>query len=113
MAYLRERMSALAAKHGERLLQTPNNPISLGARAAVAAVAAACTASILMAAERVCVYVCVSRHPCGETTAMTLQAGGERGASYLGSMLFSRNVSGPRVVAPGTKATVEGVSFAG
>ncbi len=57
--------------------------------------------------------MCVPRNPCGEMTAMTLHASGERGASYLGSMLFSRNVSGPRVVAPGTKATVEGVSFAG
>lgn len=28
--YLREKLAGVAAKHGERVLNTPNNPISVG-----------------------------------------------------------------------------------
>ena len=58
MAMLVEQFGKLAVQVGERLLQTPNNPIS---------------------------------------AAMTLKGFTVgKGAAYLGSMLFSRNVSGPR-----------------
>ena len=56
--HLRDELGKVAKEFGERLLATPNNPISLG-------------------------------------MTLTNFAGG-KGTSYLGSMLFSRNVSGPR-----------------
>ncbi|XP_077136063.1 O-phosphoseryl-tRNA(Sec) selenium transferase [Ranitomeya variabilis] len=75
--YLAKELKALAAKHNERLLDTPHNPISL---------------------------------------AMSLKNLGEEGGSaitQLGSMLFTRQVSGARVVPLGTSQTISGYTFQG
>eukprot|EP01136_Pigoraptor_vietnamica_P011233 Opistho-1_new@3591 len=73
-SYFVERMGAVAAKHGERMLSTTHNPISF---------------------------------------AMTLGSLGSD-ATMFGSMLFSRCVSGTRVVDPRKPPMViEGHSFAG
>ena len=45
--------------------------------------------------------------------ALTASAPPMRGPSYLGSLLFSRGVSGTRVVAPGSRATIDGHVFDG
>ncbi|XP_071982092.1 O-phosphoseryl-tRNA(Sec) selenium transferase isoform X1 [Engystomops pustulosus] len=76
-AYLANELKTLAAKHNERLLDTPHNPISL---------------------------------------AMSLKNMNDKGASaitQLGSMLFTRQVSGARVVPLGTSQTVSGHVFKG
>jgi len=75
--YFREQLEAVARESGERMLETPNNPISL---------------------------------------AMTLDSFGSGNMSdfsMLGSMLFSRCVSGPRSVPQGTKKSINGVNFVG
>ncbi|BFZ10051.1 hypothetical protein BsWGS_13090 [Bradybaena similaris] len=74
-SYMATALSQCAAKYGERLLVTKNNPISLGI-----------TLSLL-------------DDPKGEK------------ATEIGSMLFTRFVSGTRVVAPGEDAQVSGFSF--
>ncbi|KAG8591603.1 hypothetical protein GDO81_000233 [Engystomops pustulosus] len=76
-AYLANELKTLAAKHNERLLDTPQNPISL---------------------------------------AMSLKNMNDKGTSaitQLGSMLFTRQVSGARVVPLGTSQTVSGHVFKG
>ena len=65
-AYLKERLSAVAEKHGERVLEIPNNKISM-----------ACSLTNL-----------------NETV---FKPNGIK-ATYFGSYLFSRRVSGVRVV---------------
>ena len=78
MEYLREKLVAVAAANGERMLATKHNTISMA------------------------------------ITLNTFCAGGDRGAtSMLGSMLFSRFVSGTRVVTTGGSKKVAGLQFAG
>uniref|UniRef100_A0A8C2Q725 O-phosphoseryl-tRNA(Sec) selenium transferase n=1 Tax=Cyprinus carpio TaxID=7962 RepID=A0A8C2Q725_CYPCA len=75
--HLAQELSALAERHGERLLHTPHNPISLAMSLA-----------------------CLQTH---STAAVT----------QLGSMLFTRQVSGARVVLLGVEQTVSGHTFRG
>ncbi|GAB5366575.1 hypothetical protein AAMO2058_001154900 [Amorphochlora amoebiformis] len=77
MKYFQTKLGEMAKKHGERILNTKPNPISLA------------------------------------ITVDTLILDQKRGASYVGSMLFRRCVSGPRVVACGTKKSVCGIEFLG
>jgi|AntAceMinimDraft_1070359.scaffolds.fasta_scaffold28267_2 O-phospho-L-seryl-tRNASec:L-selenocysteinyl-tRNA synthase len=77
---MRERLHATAGANGERLLETPGNPISIGMSLA----------------------------------GLAAEGGGVGGGiSFLGSMLFSRCVSGTRVVAPGNRQEVGGIVFDG
>ncbi|CAL1529704.1 unnamed protein product [Lymnaea stagnalis] len=73
--YLSTSLSGCATKFGERLLQTKNNPISLG------------------------ITLTLENDPKGEK------------ATEIGSMLFTRFVSGTRVVAPGKDSEVSGHVF--
>uniref|UniRef100_A0A673KYQ0 O-phosphoseryl-tRNA(Sec) selenium transferase n=1 Tax=Sinocyclocheilus rhinocerous TaxID=307959 RepID=A0A673KYQ0_9TELE len=73
----RKELSALAERHGERLLHTPHNPISLA--------------------------MSLNRLQTHSTAAVT----------QLGSMLFTRQVSGARVVPLGVEQTVSGHAFRG
>ncbi|XP_043099672.1 LOW QUALITY PROTEIN: O-phosphoseryl-tRNA(Sec) selenium transferase [Puntigrus tetrazona] len=75
--HLAQELSALAERHGERLLHTPHNPISLA-----------------MSLKR-------------------LQTHGAAAVTQLGSMLFTRQVSGARVVPLGVEQTVSGHTFRG
>mmetsp|Transcript_6066 Transcript_6066/g.17357 ORF Transcript_6066/g.17357 Transcript_6066/m.17357 type:complete len:487 (-) Transcript_6066:1411-2871(-) len=79
--YLRAALQRFADDHGEVVLDTPDNPISIGV-----------TLQNLIV-------------PC-ETSSASVQ-----GPSFLGAMLFNRSVSGARVVAPGKKAIVAGIEF--
>lgn len=76
MKYFTEKMRAVAVTYGERLLLTPDNPISLG------------------------------------MTLSTFRMG-KRNCSYFGSMLFSRQISGPRTVPQGASKEICGVAFQG
>jgi O-phospho-L-seryl-tRNASec:L-selenocysteinyl-tRNA synthase len=76
---LRAALERVAAAHGERLLSSPRNPISVAMTLG----------------------------------AVTAGAPPGRGASYLGSMLFSRGVSGTRVVPLGDVRTIGPFRFVG
>lgn len=76
--YMQTKLGECVGEFGERLLETPGNPISMG--------------------------VSLERHA-------GLVKDGD--VSFFGSMLFSRCVSGTRVVAPGKRADVGGVVFDG
>lgn len=74
---LAQELKGLASAHGERLLHTPHNPISL---------------------------------------AMSLdgvQAESDKAVTQLGSMLFTRQVSGARVIPLGKEQTISGHTFHG
>nr|CAB3265975.1 O-phosphoseryl-tRNA(Sec) selenium transferase [Phallusia mammillata] len=74
--YLRDEMCKLAEKHGEQLLATPHNPISMA-------------------------------------MSLSTLAGMEKHVTEFGSMLFTRNVSGARVVPLDSKKTIGSYSFTG
>ena len=94
--YMRERLRTTAEAHGERLLETPGNPISMGVT--------------LSALERYAARV-------GEVVVASDNEGKKRttktSVSFFGSMLFSRAVSGTRVVVPGKTQEVGGITFHG
>ena len=88
---LRVRLAALAATYGERVIDCRANQISF-----------AMTLGKLAGG--------------GETAAAAAAATADappRAATYLGSMLFARGVSGARVVHPAATATIDGHVFAG
>lgn len=82
---LAQELKALSSSHGERLLHTPHNPISLGELAAAAAERRAggggADLSLLLPAAM---------------SLDGLQARGITALTQLGSMLFTRQVSGAR-----------------
>lgn len=117
--YMHERLRDTAEAHGERLLETPGNPISMGVT--------------LSALERD-----LARIEIGETlsekdededdasandpttrtktlfgTTTTTRPKKKTSVSFFGSMLFSRAVSGTRVVVPGKTQEVGGITFRG
>lgn len=90
MEYLTDKVGAVAVKHGERLLVTPRNRISMGLT--------------LGSFER-------------KEASTAWDAGGVAAAraelSALGAMLFARSVSGTRVVTCVKEETLGGIKFAG
>ena len=82
--YLRERLIPVAEKHGERVLDTPHNGISMGV-----------TLSGLAA------KIEAAGSPAGLDT------------KFFGSMLFSRSVSGTRVVTGRDCKAITGIDFTG
>uniref|UniRef100_A0A3P9MBA8 O-phosphoseryl-tRNA(Sec) selenium transferase n=1 Tax=Oryzias latipes TaxID=8090 RepID=A0A3P9MBA8_ORYLA len=74
---LAEELKSLASAHGERLLHTPHNPISLA------------------------------------MSLDGLQATSDKAVTQLGSMLFTRQVSGARVIPLGKEQTINGYTFRG
>uniref|UniRef100_A0A3P9HTK8 O-phosphoseryl-tRNA(Sec) selenium transferase n=1 Tax=Oryzias latipes TaxID=8090 RepID=A0A3P9HTK8_ORYLA len=74
---LAEELKRLASAHGERLLHTPHNPISLA------------------------------------MSLDGLQATSDKAVTQLGSMLFTRQVSGARVIPLGKEQTINGYTFRG
>ncbi|XP_031441042.1 O-phosphoseryl-tRNA(Sec) selenium transferase [Clupea harengus] len=76
-SHLTQELSTLAQQHGERLLHTPHNPISLA------------------------------------VSLDGLQAHSDQAVTQLGSMLFTRQVSGARVVPLGAVQEVNGHTFRG
>ena len=85
-AYAKEKLEHVAAELSEKVLITPDNPISL-----------ALTLTMLQPARE---------------NSLVLQDSAKR-ASFLGSMLFKRSVSGTRVVTRGVRIQVAGVDFEG
>ncbi|XP_034020534.1 O-phosphoseryl-tRNA(Sec) selenium transferase [Thalassophryne amazonica] len=76
-SFLALELKNLASTHGERLLHTPHNPISLA------------------------------------MSLDGLQANSEKAVTELGSMLFTRQVSGARVIPLGKEQTISGHTFRG
>ncbi|XP_049591774.1 O-phosphoseryl-tRNA(Sec) selenium transferase [Syngnathus scovelli] len=76
-AFLAEELKKLASAHGERLLHTPHNPISLA------------------------------------MSLDGLRAGCDQAPTQLGAMLFTRQVSGARVVPLGKEQNIGGHTFRG
>uniref|UniRef100_A0A8C2XSJ1 O-phosphoseryl-tRNA(Sec) selenium transferase n=1 Tax=Cyclopterus lumpus TaxID=8103 RepID=A0A8C2XSJ1_CYCLU len=75
--FLAQELKSLASAHGERLLHTPHNPISLA------------------------------------MSLDGLQAESDKAVTQLGSMLFTRQVSGARVIPLGKEQTISGHKFRG
>lgn len=131
-AYARQRLQQFAAQHGERVLATPGNPISLalslasfeapaGQEAAgerhtavggqVGQPRAAAGAQPLGASQQ-------SPGAAGQNGSSSGSSGGEAQPppipiTFLGSMLFNRCVSGTRVVARGKRQEVRGQGWCG
>jgi O-phospho-L-seryl-tRNASec:L-selenocysteinyl-tRNA synthase len=84
-----QQMASLAEKHGERMLHTPGNQISFS--------------------------MTLDSFTNEASAADTAAAAGRAAvsATYLGSMLFSRNVSGTRIVARGGSKAIGGYEFPG
>uniref|UniRef100_A0A671YYF5 O-phosphoseryl-tRNA(Sec) selenium transferase n=1 Tax=Sparus aurata TaxID=8175 RepID=A0A671YYF5_SPAAU len=76
-SFLAQELKSLASAHGERLLHTPHNPISLA------------------------------------MSLDGLQAESDKAVTHLGSMLFTRQVSGARVIPLGKEQTISGHTFRG
>ncbi|KAL3154047.1 hypothetical protein ABBQ32_013593 [Trebouxia sp. C0010 RCD-2024] len=83
--YAKQQLDQVAAELGEKVLNTPANPISL-----------AVTLTRLHPARENCVEQVGAKH-----------------VSFFGSMLFKRSVSGTRVVARGITKQVAGIDFEG
>ena len=114
--YMRERLRLTAEAHGERLLETPGNPISMGVT--------------LSALERDLARIESGearrdgrgdddddenendKADANEPTPPTRRTR-KTSVSFFGSMLFSRAVSGTRVVVPGKTQEVGGITFCG
>jgi O-phospho-L-seryl-tRNASec:L-selenocysteinyl-tRNA synthase len=93
---LQAALAACAAEQGERLLHTPHNPISLAIT-----VSRMARAQALEEAEQA--------EQAQQAQAESLSAA----TTYLGSMLFSRGISGARVVTGTASAVMGGCSFSG
>ena len=110
--YAQQQLEVWAQQHGERLLHTPGNPISL-----------ALTLSHLEGGlgQPACPAVgnqwglgAGAQAPVQTAAPSQSDAGtAQRPVTFLGSMLFSRFVSGTRVVARHTRQHVAGHSFIG
>ena len=85
-SYAKEQLEHVAAEVQERVLHTPDNPISLG-------------------------FTLTKLQPTVDKAIMSGKMA--KHVSFLGSMLFRRCVSGTRVVARGTQQTVAGIEFPG
>jgi O-phospho-L-seryl-tRNASec:L-selenocysteinyl-tRNA synthase len=91
--YLHAQLSAVAAAAGERVLNTPHNPISL--------------------AFTLANQLGGGGEAAGDAAAPPPAALDDLGAlTEIGAMLFKRNISGTRVVVPGVAKIVEGFEFA-
>jgi O-phospho-L-seryl-tRNASec:L-selenocysteinyl-tRNA synthase len=116
---LKEGLGRVAAALGERVLETPGNPISLAitvdglARAAAGANEAGPAAAGAGPADAGA-HGGGARGGSGDAAALSAApAAAPRplDVTFFGSMLWARGVSGTRVVAPGKAAKVAGLTF--
>jgi O-phospho-L-seryl-tRNASec:L-selenocysteinyl-tRNA synthase len=96
-AHTHAALTAFAAAHGERVLHTPGNPISL-----------ALTLDTLLPLPT---PADDGQPDDGQPAQAGAAARGE--VTFLGAMLFARCASGARVVAPGKVESVAGLEFRG
>lgn len=106
-SHLAQELKSLASAHGERLLHTPHNPISLGKldvliqagwflqRSRMISMHVPHTRSHIFTYQMYVCVLCIASLP----PAMSLdglQADSDKAVTQLGSMLFTRQVSGAR-----------------
>lgn len=96
--YMRTELQKTVAKHGERLLETPGNPISMGV-----------TLSSLELDLRT-IAEDESNEGDSKDSSENIKP---TPVTFFGSMLFSRAVSGTRVVVPGKVQEIGGLKFHG
>jgi hypothetical protein len=94
--YMQSRLTSCALAHGERLLTTPANTISMGMYAVWMMYILVCThVCIIYLLSIVCMHVCMYVCMYVGVSLSTLQ-GRTKPVTYFGSMLFSKCVSGTR-----------------
>lgn len=133
--YARKRLAEFARQHGERVLHTPGNPISLALTlasfdqaAAASSAGSAMDGGAAQSAEQRGGQGGQQEHANCQPAEQQHAAAGRQGSgsaggpevaprgpgvTFLGSMLFNRCVSGTRVVARGKRQEVGGLTFAG
>ncbi len=117
---LKQRLEILAKERGERVLHTPDNPISLAMTldgieaAAAAADDAAAGDGVAAAAAENGAASNGAASVASSSTAAASSLHRQFNPSYLGSLLFSRNVSGPRCLSAqhSAAAVIGGLRFA-
>eukprot|EP00898_Chlorokybus_atmophyticus_P008630 jgi/Chlat1/8769/Chrsp90S09246 len=125
--YMKTKMSEVARQYGERVLETPGNPISLAMTVSLRHTTTCSSGATGKAndnkgeetgTERL--HVCCEGSNQAENNAPSVSSSSEHEApsspkalTMLGSMLFSRNVSGTRVIAQGENKTVCGMKLQG
>ena len=110
--YAQQQLEAWAKQHGERVLDTPENPISLaltlshleGGLGQPVCPAVSTQGATEPGAQAFVQTAAPSQSDAGET---------QQPVTFLGAMLFSRCVSGTRVVARQARQHVAGHSFIG
>lgn len=110
LCVLQERMQGVACCVGERVLESPRNPISIAMTVDTLSTAPAATGR-------------TDGDSCGSGgeparsrpshAAATADAAERRDVTRLGAMLWHRRVSGARVIARGTAQKVAGIEFSG
>jgi O-phospho-L-seryl-tRNASec:L-selenocysteinyl-tRNA synthase len=100
--YLQEELGKLASEIGERLMKTPNNNLSIGnERTTHTHTLSLLPFSLLSDVHNTCT--------CTGMSLAKFAKGKE--ARFVGSMLFSRAVSGTRVIGLDEKKEVSGITF--
>lgn len=92
--YLRQKMRLVANRHNEKIMLTKRNPISIGRNDRFSNRAMSLTPLVFLA-------------------AMTLENFDKAKLTMIGSMLFTRGVSGSRVITTSDMKTLEGFKFKG
>jgi O-phospho-L-seryl-tRNASec:L-selenocysteinyl-tRNA synthase len=118
--YARQRLGEFAAAQGERVLETPGNPISLALtlsslEAPPAPVAGQQEQQQAGGGAAAASSGGQTPPPSGSGTSKpsSSSSSSSSGITFLGSMLFNRCVSGTRVVARGKRQEVGGLAFPG
>ena len=110
-SYLKEQVTVLGEKYGERLLEVTGNPIScaLSLSSFSSSVPTDSLASLSLEEKD----TEKEKEKQSEAEREKDQGRDPSQITFLGSMIFSRNVSGPRVVARHTSKEIEGTRFEG
>lgn len=109
-AHLRDSIAALAARHGERLLVSRSNQVSFAMTVgSLTGSAASGAPSSLGGGSGGAAGAASSLDAAAAASGGSAHA--DRNATFLGSMLFSRGISGTRVVDPAERRTIDGNLF--
>lgn len=108
---MQERMQHVAQSTGERVLKSPNNPISIAMT--VDTLASTCDAHGGERSDPRSSAVAEEAQPLKTANPGDASAAERRRVTRLGAMLWQRRVSGVRVIARGVQQQVAGLEFQG